>query len=485
MTDYARDLVVIAGVPFDNLDMDETLALAEEFIRDRRPRLIATANVNFVVKAQDDPEFRDIVRRADVVTADGMPILWAARLLGHPLKARVTGSDMTPALLELAARRDYSVFFLGGGQGVGQIVLDRLALQYPNLRAFAYSPQFTPLLEMAHEDVLAAVRARKPDMLFVSLGAGKAEKWVNMHLAELNVPVCIGVGATIDFLAGRVRRAPPWMGKIGLEWLFRLLQEPRRLFGRYVGDAVGFARAFVPQWLHARRIRRAPSEPAAARSFAAAGQTVVALTGRLDASNRDQLVRLGMPPLERGEPVVLDMAGVQFLDSAGLGALVVLGKKALERDAALVAARPSAAVLESLRLARLGDFLPVLPTLEAALAAVAKPQPSGLAAVALAGNSLRVALAGRLDARSAPTLREALATRLAEAEGAEELLLDLSDVTFLDSSGINVFIIVQKQLSQSGRSLRVVAVSPPVRQTLVAARIDKYLRLAAKEPTHA
>lgn len=485
MTERQRDIVVIAGIPFDNLDLSEMLAFAQAAIADGRPRLVATANVNFVVKAQHDPEFRDIVRRADIITADGMPILWAARLLGHPLKCRLTGSDMVPALLDLAARRDYCVFFLGGGEGVGEVVLDRLARRYPTLRAFAHAPDFAPLHEMAHDAIVDSIRSRAPDMLFVSLGAGKAEKWINMHLAELNVPICIGVGATIDFLAGRVRRAPAWMQRAGLEWLFRLAQEPGRLFGRYCGDAFGFARAFVPQWLHGLTGRAAPGRASAARTAPAPGRTIVTVSGRLDAASRDRVTRLALGPLERGETVVLDLAAVTFLDSAGLGALVLLGKKALEHGTQLLAARPSPSARTSLRLARLGDFLPVIDSPGDDQTGQAGPPPSGIVAVSLADAAIRVDLAGRLDARQTPSVGEALAVRLAENRQAAELVLDMSAVGFLDSSGINLLIKLHKLLSGAGKRLRIAAASPAVRQSLAMARLDKYLLLEAEEASHA
>lgn len=485
MPERKRDIVVIAGIPFDNLDMNEVLAFVETAIAAGQPQLVATANVNFVVKAQHDPEFRDIVRRADVITADGMPILWAARLLGHPLKCRVTGSDMVPALLDLAARRDYSVFFLGGGEGVGEIVLQRLAMRYPTLRAFAHAPDFAPLHEMAHDAIVRVIKSRAPDMLFVSLGAGKAEKWINMHLAELKVPVCIGVGATIDFLAGRVRRAPLWMQRAGLEWLFRLAQEPGRLFGRYLGDALGFARAFAPQWAHGLTGRAATTGAPSARASMEPTRTVVTVSGRLDAASRDQLTQLALPSLERGDTVVLDMAGVTFLDSAGLGALVLLGKKALEHGTSLLAARPSQQARTSLRLARLGDFLPVVDALDEARAVPVAPPASGMTAIALADVSIAIALAGRLDALQAPSVQEALATRLEEHPGATEVRLDMSDVRFLDSSGINVLVRLHKRLAGEGRRLRISAASPVVRQTLAIARLDKYLSLEAEGGPHA
>lgn len=485
MTEYKRDIVVIAGIPFDNLDMPEMLAFVEAAIASGQPKLVATANVNFVVKAQHDPEFRDIVRRADVITADGMPILWASRLLGHPLKSRVTGSDMVPALLDLAAKRDYSVFFLGGGEGVGEIVLQRLRQRYPTLRAFAHAPDFAPLHEMPHDAIVASIKSHAPDMLFVSLGAGKAEKWINMHLAELRVPVCIGVGATIDFLAGRVRRAPRWMQHTGLEWLFRLLQEPARLFKRYLGDAVGFARAFGPQWLHSLTGRGQTTAAPSVRATTGPARVTVAISGRLDASSRDRLTQLALPSLERGETVVLDMADVTFLDSAGLGAVVLLGKKALEHQAQLLAARPSPQVRTSLRLARLDDFLPLVDSLEEARGVGAQPPASGIAAVSQVDESIRVDLAGRLDARQAPTVQEALAERLASHPAASEVVLTLGKVHFLDSSGINILITLHKRLLGEGKRLRIAAASPAVRQTLALARLDNYLFLETEDVAHA
>ena len=212
-----RDLVLILGIPFDNVSMDQLVAMIDGFVASGQPHLLATANVNFVAKALHDPEFLQVVQMADVITADGMPILWAGRLLGCPLQERVTGSDLVPRMAKEAADKGYRILLLGGAPGVGDAAVAKLQAQYPGLDIYAYSPPFDPLLEMNSEQIIQRVREIDPDLFFDSFAAGKSEKWLAMNLQDLDVPLCAGVRATIDFLAGRVSRAPVWMQRSGLE----------------------------------------------------------------------------------------------------------------------------------------------------------------------------------------------------------------------------------------------------------------------------
>ncbi|HVS52168.1 MAG TPA: WecB/TagA/CpsF family glycosyltransferase, partial [Opitutaceae bacterium] len=254
----ARWPVSLLGVPFDNVTIAEALARIDAMIAARIPRYVVTANVDFLVQAQHDVELRRILLEAELVLCDGTPLLWASRWLGNPLPERVAGSDLAPSLLANAARRGHRVFLLGAGPGIAAEAAARLQRQYPALNLVGhYAPPFAALLEMDHAEIARRVCAAQPDILLVSFGCPKQEKWIAMHFRSLGVPVSIGVGATIDFLAGRVRRAPGWMRRSGTEWLFRLALEPRRLFRRYARDIFVFLPTFATQW--SRLARRAPS----------------------------------------------------------------------------------------------------------------------------------------------------------------------------------------------------------------------------------
>ena len=226
--------LAILGVPFDNVTTEQVIQTIVEMVASRRPHYLVTANVDFLVQAQTDVELRRILFDADLVLCDGTPLLWASRLLGNPLAERVAGADIVPLLIRIAAERQYRIFLLGASPDSAQRAVANLRQQYEDLIiAGHYSPPFSTLLEMDHEKIKQRILAAQPDMLFVSFGCPKQEKWIAMHYRALGVPVAAGVGATIDFLAGHMKRAPVWMQRIGMEWVFRLAQKPRRLFGRY------------------------------------------------------------------------------------------------------------------------------------------------------------------------------------------------------------------------------------------------------------
>ena len=197
---------------------------------------------------------RRIMLEAHMVLCDGTPLVWASRFLGNRLPERVAGSDLVPRLIRLAAEKNYSLFFLGATAESNAQAVDKVRDQFPGINiAGHYSPPFRPLHEMDHQEIIRRIRLARPDILLVAFGCPKAEKWMAMHCQALGVPVMIAIGATIDFLAGRVKRAPVWMQRSGTEWIFRMSQEPRRLIRRYASDLYPFARGITSQWWRERR----------------------------------------------------------------------------------------------------------------------------------------------------------------------------------------------------------------------------------------
>jgi N-acetylglucosaminyldiphosphoundecaprenol N-acetyl-beta-D-mannosaminyltransferase len=207
--------------------MEEALTRAESFIREGGPHMIVTSDTSTVVRAQDDDELRTIINEADLATVDGQGVVLAARLLNLPLSTRVAGVDMMQRLCEIAARLDAAVYLLGAEPGIAEKAAARLRSMYPALRVGGCQHGYFP--EQEEQEVLAAIRAARPAVLFVAMGIPKQEKWIKRHLQELGVPVCMGVGGSFDVVAGRVRRAPEWVRRSGLEWLYRTVQRPRRL----------------------------------------------------------------------------------------------------------------------------------------------------------------------------------------------------------------------------------------------------------------
>lgn len=266
----ASPRVELAGARIDDVTMAEAIERIEDLVARRRPEYVVTPNVDHLVKLADDAQFRAVYEQAALVLADGMPLLWASRLLGTPLREKVSGSDLFVAFAEVAARRRYRLFFLGGREGAAARAAEVLAARHAGLEVCGVEapPLGFDQDPAANRRVLEQVRAARPDVLFVGLGAPKQEKWIHRWRHDLGVPVSIGVGVSFEFVAGMVRRAPRWMQRAGLEWAWRLLMEPTRLWRRYLVDDPRFLLLLARQW---REARRQPSAAAAQVERAGAG----------------------------------------------------------------------------------------------------------------------------------------------------------------------------------------------------------------------
>ncbi len=219
----------------DALSFAGALREIEALVQSGTGGCIFTPNVDHVVTAEDDEAFRAAYGQASLSLADGQPLVWSSRMLGTPLPARVAGSDLVWPLMELAARRRWRVYLLGGEPGVAEEAAVRLEREL-GLRVAGVD---APAVELdgppgASDGAIERVRAARPDLALVALGAPKQERWIHRALPRIRPAVAMAVGASLDFLAGRVRRAPRWMARAGLEWAFRLAQEPRRLGRRYL-----------------------------------------------------------------------------------------------------------------------------------------------------------------------------------------------------------------------------------------------------------
>ena len=244
--DASCERVSLLELPFDRISMKGALVRISEMVEARTPCQIATANVDFVLQSRRDSELKKSIEQAKLVLCDGAPLVWLSRWLQKSLPERVAGSDLAPHLLELAERKGWSIYFLGGSREVLRDAIGNVRERYPRLSiAGFHSPPHAPLEEMDHEGIVRRIKKTKPDLLLVSLGCPKQEKWLARHLEKTEVPVGIGLGATVDFLAGHMKRAPLWMRQSGLEWVFRLAQEPRRLVHRYAADFSFFFSAVV------------------------------------------------------------------------------------------------------------------------------------------------------------------------------------------------------------------------------------------------
>jgi N-acetylglucosaminyldiphosphoundecaprenol N-acetyl-beta-D-mannosaminyltransferase len=224
----------ILGMRVDPTSYEEATEKVLAWAAAGESRYVCVANVHMVMEAQDDPSFRTLVNAADLVTPDGMPLVWMLRKLGYPHQERVRGPELTSRVCAEAARRGVPVGFYGGHPEALEALVRNLSARFPGLRVvYAYSPPFRPLTPEEDERVTEEINASGARILFVGLGCPKQEWWMAEHKGRVRA-VMLGVGAAFDFHAGRVRQAPVWMQRAGLEWLFRLVQEPRRLWRRYL-----------------------------------------------------------------------------------------------------------------------------------------------------------------------------------------------------------------------------------------------------------
>ena len=224
------DTTWVWGLALARLTLAETVAAVSALIEVRRPCYFITAPTHYAMLTEEHPDLREINTGAAFILADGAPLVWASHRSGFPLKERVAGSDLIFELSAEAARKGYRLFLLGGADGVAAEAGRRLCDRYPGLQVVGTEcPPFRELTPEEQAALIERIRSAKTDILFVAFGQPKGERWIAQHLQKLDVPVCVQVAHSLDFAAERVRRAPRWMQKIGMEWAFRLGLEPRRL----------------------------------------------------------------------------------------------------------------------------------------------------------------------------------------------------------------------------------------------------------------
>jgi len=236
--------VVLGGVPVARLGLQQTLALFAHWLEDEGGRRrVATANLDFLEIAGEHDALRECLATADIVTADGEPLIWLSKLRGQPIPERVAGADFVPLLVGEAARLGRKVYFLGGEDGVAEEAIAVLKGRFPELKVAGHA---SPMVDLADEDacewIAADVKASGAELVLVAFGCPKQDLFIQQYLDDLGCRVAVGVGGTFNFIAGRIRRAPRWMQRTGLEWVHRLAMEPRRLLGRYLRDGLCFLR---------------------------------------------------------------------------------------------------------------------------------------------------------------------------------------------------------------------------------------------------
>ncbi len=242
-----RDRVALSGVLVDRVGVAQAGHRIEAFLSAERLHQVVTVNLDFLHLAQADARFRETINEADLAVADGMPLVWASRLAGRRLPERVTGIALVDECCRLAALTGREIYLLGGRPGIADQAARSIERRYPGAAiAGVYSPPFGPLSAEKDRRMVDLVNRSGAGFLFVALGAPRQDLWIRAHRHQLEVGVAMGVGCTLDLVAGAVSRAPGWMQRTGLEWLHRFRLEPRRLWQRYlINDTRMFVRLMV------------------------------------------------------------------------------------------------------------------------------------------------------------------------------------------------------------------------------------------------
>ncbi|MHB1677803.1 MAG: WecB/TagA/CpsF family glycosyltransferase [Sulfuriferula sp.] len=244
LTDFYRPVYCLLGLPFDAIDMGEAIRRVDDAVRLRRRCFLSTPNLNFVIGSLTDAEFRDSVINSDLSVADGMPLVWISRMLGIPIQTRIAGSSLFEFLRHRAGAA-LSVYFYGGLDGVAKSACEKINAAPSGMQCVGFeSPGFGTLEAISSDQTIAKINASNADFLVVALGAKKGQAWIEHNRARLRVPVISHLGAVVNFVAGIVNRAPEWAQRTGLEWLWRIKEEPI-LWRRYYHDGFGLSRLLL------------------------------------------------------------------------------------------------------------------------------------------------------------------------------------------------------------------------------------------------
>lgn len=326
---FERNVHCLLGLPFDAIDMAGAVSRVREAAMNREPCMFSTPNLNWVVACLDDGAFRNSVIESDLSIADGMPLVWVAGLLRIPICERVAGSGVFENLRRGNQGR-ISVFFFGGMEGVAEAACKALNSSPSELVCAGYEcPGFGSADEMSSDETIARINASGADFVVVSLGARKGQAWIARNRNRLSAPVISHLGAVVDFVAGRVSRAPAWTQQAGLEWLWRIKEDPG-LWRRYFADGLAFLRLLVTRvvpytwFIFWHRHSRKELEAAEVVMLDHDAEVVIRLRGAWVLENLRPLQECLSRPILAGKDVRLEMEHVTYVDSAFIGLLMLL-----------------------------------------------------------------------------------------------------------------------------------------------------------------
>jgi len=459
-----RDCINSLGIPVDNLSLgqaiDRIVGMART--RDGHARLVSTLNVDFLVNSLGcalsrprHPELLEVLRNSEMVTADGFPIVWLSKLMGKPLKARVTGADMVPALAARVAEEGLSVYLLGGGQGAAAAAARALSEANPGLIIAGTSAPFiytsgTELLDFAQDDevTLASINKSGADILLVGLGNPKQELWFNRNRHKLKVPVAMGVGGTFEFITGDVKRAPEVLQKMNLEWVYRISQDPARLWRRYVKGIFKLGVLTAPLFYYRGKellwYRGAPDDASpelrwqSVWSSRSKSLSVLRLPRRVDARYLKSLLASLLEQRGNGVQHLLDFSDVRHIDISAQQEFFSIGGLLRDSNASISLLGISTSVKRHLTACRIMDVIGDCPGGNALTALADNPgsqrsRETGCSSYVMRKTTL-IFLSGHVSGETLDGL--GLIECLHHAARDQTCILDLRNVLLLESAAI-------------------------------------------------
>ncbi len=474
--------VVLLGVPFHPVTMEECVGWISSRIKTRQkhpPAMLATANLDFATQASRDVELQEILLQSDCVVCDGMPLVWASRWIGSPLPERVAGSDMVWKLFERGDREQWKFYFLGSEETTLQALEEKLRSDYPGLQiAGSYAPPFGSIHDLDNESIVQHLKDTCPDILLVAMGCPKQEKWISLHYRNCGVPVSIGVGASLDFVVGNFKRAPVWMQKFGLEWLYRLSQEPGRMFRRYVIDLIYFVVAARKQKTALSKFKKTKHAASIAfvRTKRRCRTSMVMLPPRLDAGALKAGKVPKVNPTTENPSAIYDCSEIRFADSTGIGFLTGMHKSCAERGGTLVIYRPSPALKRLIQSVHLDRVLRMIEK-EEDLDEFSRATTSVSAAAWNKTGEIDFTLRRDLRADGAEASFQQIQGTWEANPEAIGLRLHLQEVSYMDSTGLGCLIRLFKLVQTRGAQLTLINPNHNVRNVLQLSKLESIFNI--------
>ena len=451
-----RAPIAILGVPFDSVNIDEALDLITGMVASGRPHYAATVDVSFLVAATEDVELRRILFDAHLVLAGEKPVVWASKILGNEVPQCISALRLTPPLLALAEQKSWRVFFLGGTAASVDAVAEKVRAKYPKLAVVgAYAPPDQPVLEMDHADLLRRLHAAKPDLLFVAFGCPKEEKWISMNFREAGVPFTLGIGATLDVLAG-TRSLKPAASQSNAKqtWNFSraVLRQAWQLRSRKVTPAVGDGLIFPDPF----------------------GNLIIRVPARLGAAEVQGCRPEWLRAVEGGQ-VMVDLSDTVFVDSTGIGLLIRLRKQARELGHQFILVAPRPPIAAALRLMKLDEFFTIQASLAGARILMEGAAGAPTVTSGVLQEELQIRWVGEITALNVVELGAYTESELSQVSPGMSVVIDLARVTFVDSTGIGLMLRFKKNLKRRDVALKFINVSGSVLNVFRHTRLDEYL----------